>query len=182
MRIFSLLSVNKIWFFFILGVWQEYFIYVFVCVCVCLFQRQYSEAHDARVNVHLCPWDSALEQEGLRKSYMQKITSIFLQHPLYSDKILTMDFQIQSCSALSSGPFLKAATRNNPEIAHFPANPSTVLSQVRRLQLNSLSSLGFVEKFVWLTLPSVGIMEKINLHLNVKKPQSPNTQRTEIVK
>lgn len=34
MRLFSLLSVNKIWILFLLSVWHKYFIYVFVSLCV----------------------------------------------------------------------------------------------------------------------------------------------------
>lgn len=119
-----------------------------VCLCVCLFQRQYSEAHSAKGNVHLYPWDCSGAGGAWGSFTCRRSHQFFSSMPCTQrDKILTMDFQIQSYSALSSAPFWKAATWNNPEIANLPANPSTVLSPIPRLQMNSLSYLGFGEKF-----------------------------------
>lgn len=121
--------------------------YLCVCVSVCACFKDNTQKLTVQRGMCTSIHETALEQGGLRQFHMQKITSVFLQHALYSDKILTMDFQIQSYSALSSAPFWKAATWNNPEIANLPANPSTVLSPIPRLQMNSLSYLGFGEKF-----------------------------------
>ena len=62
------------------------YMYMFLCVslCVCLKKKKYSEAQWS-TQKHCYPWDSALEQRGLRQFHMQKITLAFLQHPLYSD-------------------------------------------------------------------------------------------------
>lgn len=51
---------------------------------------------------------------------------------------------------LRFGPFCQVATWNHPEITNFPANPSTALSSISRIQwdqLDSLSFLGFSAKF-----------------------------------
>lgn len=103
--------------------------------------------------------------------------------------ILPMDFQIQSCSTLRFVPFRQIETWNRPEITNLPANPPTVLKPniqtsvgpIEFPEQSGVSWQSFIQ-LMWLTLPAVGMMEKINLHLDVKRPQPPKPQTTEMIK
>lgn len=126
----------------------------------------------------LCSW-KAWGSFTCRKSH-QFFSSIPCAQ---TDKILTTDFQIQSCSAL----FFVLSEKLQPGIIlkqQTFQQTLTVLSLIPRLQLNSLSSLGFVENFHSVNVThssSCWDNGKDKATLGCQETTSPNTQRTEII-
>lgn len=131
MRLFTLLSVNKIWIFFF---WVYGKNILYMCLCVCLCFKDKTQKLTVQRGVCTSIHETLLWSRKAWGSFTcRRSHQFFSSIPCtQTDKILAMDLQIQSCSALSSGPFWKVAIWNNPEIANLPANSSTALSQIPR--------------------------------------------------
>lgn len=106
-RLFSLLSVNMTHECLLFRAWQHYTC-THLCVCLCVYmlkKKKYSEAHNKMINEWRCyPWDSALEQEGLRQfSHAEDHTDFspacpVLRHPQFCQ--WTSRFKAAPCSDL----------------------------------------------------------------------------------
>lgn len=136
------------------------------------------------------PWDSALEQEGLRQFHMQKITGILLQHPLYSDAHNSAnglpDSKLLHTQIWSFLPNcnLESSWNYKPSCKPFYSPNPNIQTSVGPIEFSELSGVSWqsFSQLMWLTIPPVGMMEKINLHLDVKRPQPLQPQTTEMIK
>lgn len=121
------------------------YIYTFVCASLCvpvlktILRNSQCKGKCAPLSMRLCSGAGRPEAVSHAEGHISfSPASLVLRHPKF--------WQWTS----SFGPFCKVATWNNPEISNFPANSSIVLSQISRLQwgqMNTLSSLCFMEKF-----------------------------------
>lgn len=182
MRLLTLLSVNKILILY-LGVWQGYFIYMFVSVSLCvpilkaILRSSECKGGCAALSMRLCSAAGRPEAVSHAENHISfSSASLVLRQG-------TMDFQIQSCSAL----LLVLSEKLQPGITlkqQTFQQTLTVLSLIPRLQLNSLSNLGFVENFHSVNVThssSCWDNGKDKATLGCQETSSPNTQRTEVI-